>query len=146
MPNVVAELARRYLDHFTSRTRTDGTTFYSLKDHDSTPAELRDLLFAAHDGLLPDDHKYRFVVDALCAIADANDPDDMVLEPDPYTGELTAWLTSHLNRVHYLTEALELGSEDGFRLLALAQWCERREVFDTVRSTLETIANNEKPC
>lgn len=61
---------------------------------------------------------------------------------DVYTHNITTWLGSNVNRVYYLTGAIEQGTTDGYNALALAQYLEISEMFDKVVSFLnEEILN-----
>ena len=57
-------------------------------------------------------------------------------EPDVYTSELTNWLSSNIDHVYYLTEALEYGANDGFQLLQQAQSLHIQEVKGLVKQSL----------
>ena len=59
---------------------------------------------------------------------------------DVYTSDLTEWLDSNNNNVYYLGEAQkELGiQEDGFKLLAMAQYMAIDEIFSEV---IELLTN-----
>lgn len=126
--------------------REDGETFLRLQD--GRPEWMLAVIRAAHDGWLPDDYRYRWAYHALDRIKEAADREearDMVydVEADAYTHDLTTWLASDNRRVYYLTEALEeFGNpEDGFRLLATAQYLERREVGHATLHALEHLAD-----
>lgn len=113
---------------------------------DGRPEWIVDLCRAAHKdaGIMPDDERYCFIVEALDALAEADDPDEAEdeIEADVYTADLTAWLHSHVSRIEYLEEAIrEHGVREGFAALQLAQYLERREVFGAVRGFLEEKAD-----
>jgi hypothetical protein len=141
------ELASEAYDHFETATRTNGDKF--VRTTDDAPTWVRDLCRAAHDSseILPDDYRFEFISDALAAIAD-NENEDYQLEAidndvDVYTSSLTAWLNSDNRRVFYLDEVLSDGVEDGFQLLARAQYAERREVYEAVKTALEARLTEE---
>jgi hypothetical protein len=145
----IQEKAAEFARHFETRTRDNGDTFVCCTD--DAPQELKDLvhtthaIHATHGGMLPDDWRYQFVSDALDLLADCENPDDADPEVDIYTYDLTAWLHSRVDRVYYLTEALEAGSiNDGFALLSYAQYLERCEVLNSVRSSLENLIEEEE--
>jgi hypothetical protein len=93
--------------------------------------------------MMPDDWKYEFIQDALNALEDADDWDEV--EPDidslyPYTADRLKWLASHLDRPGYCDEAMgEMGGEFGstVNLIGLGMYWELREVFGLVRQALE---------
>lgn len=145
----ILTLATEAADHIKTSTRDDGSTYIHFDD--TAPEWTKDLAYAAHDSgtYFPDDYRYRFLEYALDAIID-NDGDeetarDQMTEPDVYTSGLTRWLDSDNQRVDYLTQVLqEFGSDmDGYRLLALAQYLERGEVFDQVWTFLESMAEDD---
>ena len=137
----IQEKAAQIRSTFVEKIRTDGTKYWSTE---SEEAEIKELCYAAHDDMMPDDWKYRFIVDALDLIADADDVDDVTIEPDVYTSDLTAWLASHNDRVEYLTRAIEdYEPKDGFTALSIAQSIEREEVFYSVLSSIRSMIEEE---
>lgn len=137
-----------YASQFEAKTRDNEnkTQFIILKD--DAPDELRDAVCAVHDDRLPDDYIYSWfseILDTLSGytIDGTNDIDenraeivDMIV--DPYTAGLTAWLASNVNNVYYMDEAQkEYGqAENGFKLLAMAQYMAIDEVFAVVYDLL----------
>ena len=136
-------LAAQFQAAFITDTREDGTRFLKCKDTDNEA--LTQLIYDAHGDMLPDDHRYEFIHDALIALADYDDPEEAIeaIEPDIYTSDLTAWLHSRNDRMHYLTYAQqEFGPfEDGFKLLAAAQQMEKTEVFQSVLQSLRDLVD-----
>ena len=150
-------LAREAHAYFRQGTRADGATSYWYADGE--PAWVHALIYAAHDdgAWLPDDHRYRFVVEAVCAVMEAGpdaaeaDLDDLQLWPDVYAGELTGWLASNVNRLGYLDEVLEELADrwrcggrqreapTGFELLEAAQAREKAEVLARVLAELRQV-------
>ena len=98
--------------------------------------------------MAPDDWKYQFVLEAVVALSEADDPDDIQLEADVYNSELLQWLASHLERAGYVDEAVQeygIGTKD-FDLMScigLGQLREKEEVLSIVRSYLERKADEE---
>ena len=145
MNKTVNELAREALGWFITDTRDSGEKFVKTKY--GRPDWLKTLIFTAHDGMLPDDYRYKFIEDALEIIAEADDNslDCPEIEADSYTSELTKWLHSRNDRVYYLTEALEeYEIKDGFQALQEAQLRERKEVFYSVLNSLRELCENQK--
>jgi hypothetical protein len=140
MTLTLSALAGTYFRSFEQDERPDGSRFWTCRDTCRDEA-LQQLCFNAHDGMLPDDYKYQFIVEALALLADHDaDEASQLVEADSYTHQLTAWLHSSTSRVYYLTEALEVyAPKDGFQLLALAQYIERAEVLDHVLTSLDAI-------
>jgi len=142
MSKTVNELAKEALGWFITDTRDNGEEFVKTKE--GRPDWLKNLIFTAHGGMLPDDYRYKFIENSLQYIADqdedADDLDCPEIEADSYTSELTKWLHSRNDRVCYLTEALEtFGIKDGFAALQLAQLREREEVYHSVLSSLREL-------
>jgi len=147
MSKTVNELAKEALGWFITDTRDNGEEFVKTKE--GRPDWLKNLIFTAHGGMLPDDYRYKFIENSLQYIADqdedADDLDCPEIEADSYTSELTKWLHSRNDRVCYLTEALEtFGIKDGFAALQLAQLREREEVYHSVLSSLRELCENQK--
>ena len=147
MNKTVNELAKEALGWFTTDARDNGEEFVKTKE--GRPDWLENLIFTAHDDMMPDDYRYRFIEDALQYISDqdedADDLDCPEIEADSYTSELTKWLHSRNDRVYYLTEALEeYEINDGFQALYLAQLCERGEVYDSVLSSLRELCGAQE--
>jgi hypothetical protein len=137
----ISALAREVYEAFEPepRTRTNGQTFWTFKD--DSPQWIIDLCHEAHAEMFPDDVRYEFVRDAVYALSNADDPDEVSLEASIYISDLSAWLGSRADRYSYCDEAVE---EFGWtftntiELLQLGQAREKQEVLDLVRSFLET--------
>jgi len=144
-PVSVQKLAKFYETFFYRKTRDDGEEFWLVKD--DRPEELKELIHEAHGDMMPDDHRYEFILESLTALANYEDPDDAIegIESDVYTSDLTSWLNSRNDRTYYLTEAIEeYGVKDGFDALSLAQYQEKSEVFWSVKNSLEnTVEEND---
>ncbi|MGC0153538.1 hypothetical protein ACPRNU_13835 [Chromobacterium vaccinii] len=69
---------------------------------------LESMVHAAHGDMLPDDHRYQFITDAVEALANYDDPEEAIeaIQPDVYTHDLTKWLASNNSRLDYLSEAI----------------------------------------
>ena len=109
--------------------------------------ELQESMYRAHNDRLPADWIFNKYHEILGAITDYNidtlgeleDKRSEIIDNlvDIYTSDLTAWLDSNNNNVYYLSEAMEEGSaDDGFSLLALAQYKAIDEVFSEVYDLL----------
>lgn len=102
-----------------------------------------ELVLTIHDSgdIFPDDYRYEWLEDSLQAVQDNECTEDITLEPDIYTYNLTTWLASHVTRVDYLTQAQNEfdESEDGFKLLSLAQYLEKQEVLSSTIAWLEEL-------
>ena len=118
------------------------------------PEWVRDMCHAAHQdgsngGMMPDNWRYSFIVEALDALSEADEPDHIELDADIYTSELTAWLGSRNDRSGYCDQAAdEYGIDpeaDVIRhqpplhlRLMWGQKYEKHEVLTAVREYLET--------
>lgn len=146
MSKNVNELAKEALGWFITDTRDNGEEFVKTKE--GRPDWLKNLIFTAHDGMLPDDYRYKFIEDALIMIADQDEDTDLdcpEIEADSYTSKLTKWLHSRNDRVYYLTEALEeYEIKDGFQVLQEAQLREREEVFYSVLNSLRELCKDQE--
>lgn len=140
--------------------RDDGTEFLRtidgtwMDEHRTEGPVLAAHRQAGGDLMMPDDHRYQMVHDALQALSDLDDDateddaqDDMDgIEPPIYTSELCAWLASHNDRPGYCDEAMEKGlvTEEStmFYRLQAGYIQEQREVSSAV---LAWILDNIEP-
>jgi hypothetical protein len=123
---------------FVKATRNDGSVFW--KRTDSAPEWVETMVHDAHGEMLPDDWRYAFIVEALDALAESEDPDEASVESDIYTHELTGWLHSRADRYDYCDEAYkERGGHftNTVELLMIGQALEKAEVLVSVRASLE---------
>jgi hypothetical protein len=138
----IQSLAQEAADAFEVAQRADGTHYYRLRD-DIRDSWINELVREAHGDLLPDDHRYRFILRSLEAIAEDEDPEDSDYfpEPDIYTHDLLEWLGSHLSRTGYVDEMRdEFGAETFNGILgeiAAGQQREMMEVYGIVLQFLQ---------
>jgi hypothetical protein len=126
----------------------------------------RDMYFNAHNGFLPDDIIYEHIYHLISEIEmylryrddDCDDIDDLIdelteeiiIEPDQYTGALLDWLSSNLNRYAIADELYQEGYkyDSLFELLQAAQIKEIEEVktsiLNDLRSMLKKIEEEEE--
>ena len=140
----IQDKAREALEYLSTATRDDGSIFvHTVGD---VPEWVTTLLYEAHGGFMPDDHKYSLIFDALVHISDSDDPEDDHSEfadnaVDVYTMAKFRWLASDLRRQGYVDDAVsEFGLEyDGLdRLIGMGQYMEANEVYGSVLRSLET--------
>lgn len=136
----IEELAKLAITYFISKQRDDGSVYWTTRD--DRPEWLQELIRKAHAGYLPDDWKYEFILSALHIIADSDEDnysESLADSIDVYTSELTKWLASHIDRVNYVNESLQVMDkpDDLITLVSNAQYLEREEVFYSVLSSLE---------
>ena len=141
------KLASALRDCLEEKERKDGEKFLCIKNDlkKSTEEKIRNLIHAAHgDGFLPDDYKYRYTCQALEAIADGMTEEEIFERADAavdiYNHDLLAWISSHLFRGEYVSDAVqEFGyPEEGFfTALQYGQLQEIEEVYLTVYNYLK---------
>lgn len=138
------EQAKKFSAFFEQKARGDDT-IWTIKD--GAPPEVQEMAHHAHGDMMPDDWRYEFIVSALDALAESEDPDDIALEPDIYTGEFMAWLGSRADRYSYVDEVRDdLGAESFASItdeVQAGQLREKEEVLGLVRSWLEENADLE---
>jgi hypothetical protein len=71
------QLAQEVVDRFEQRTRADGTEYWCLAD--GSPSWMPDLCHTAHGEQFPNDVRYRFIWDALSALAAGDDNGDTLV-------------------------------------------------------------------
>lgn len=147
----IRELASQLYDALETKRRDNGDLFVCLKNE--SPEWMTDLCRAAHDSgnMFPDDFRYSLIKEAAGAVHDAGDRDlDEVADEfadavEVYTSALCAWAASHSYRSSYCDDAMvEYGKPESLsQLLMWGQATERREVFDSVLSSLRGLADDE---
>jgi len=148
----IRELASQLYDAFETKTRDNGDTFVCLKK--GSPEWMANACMAAHEAgnMLPDDFRYSLIKEAAGAIHDAGDStdlDDACAEfadaVEVYTSRLCAWAASHSYRSGYCDDAMvEYGKPESLsQLLMWGQAIERRDVFESVLSSLRGLADDE---
>lgn len=119
---------------------------------DNSPEWVTDIIYSAHDGMLPDDRTYALVQDALELIADgaSEDSDHEFADAavDIYTHDRYEWLSSNLNRSSYVDEARSEGliSPDAeiAEQIGAGQYVEATRVYAAVyRAVEERLADVE---
>lgn len=122
----IQEKAVEALSYFERKTRDNGTSYYC---HNApNDSWVYDMVYDAHDGMMPDDHKYSMIHDALYSIAhEEADPEDMREIADGmvnvYYSEQREWLASNWNRAEYVNQAIqELGPFEDIHAQIAAGW------------------------
>jgi hypothetical protein len=144
-PETVQQLAKLARCAFSLETRDNGSAYWTHGRE--APEWIQDLTREAHGGtgpggMLPDDSRFAFVVEALDELEEAEDVDLAGHEWgfEPYHGRLVDWLGSYAgHRFEYCDDwAEERGQpEDTYHRLAGGHLFERLEVLDMVRGSLE---------
>jgi hypothetical protein len=137
------EQARRATGDTATGPREDGERYWRTKD--GTPDWVRDLVHAAHGGMLPDDWRYATIAHALESLARGTDPDDSGEFADGYVDvynhDRLTWLASYGYRQGYVDDACAqfgtLADASIMDRIGLGQYLEASEVFSSVVSSLE---------
>jgi hypothetical protein len=141
-------LAREMSGRFTRRTREDGTSYTTLTDE--SPEWMRDVVYDAHAGMFPDDHRYDLIAAAVEHIADRADWDDSQHEfadsqVSVYDHDVVEWFASHGARRDYCEQANDdYGPSDGTIVEAMqrGQYVEACEVIARVAFVLEGLSES----
>jgi hypothetical protein len=135
----IKELAEIMLTFLTTGKRDNGETF--VKQKDDAPDWVNDVCREAHGDLLPDDYRYAFIQDALEAIVNSDDLDDIEIDADTYTSDLIDWLGSRNSRYSYVDDAIEnFGKSDTIiDDIRSGQLVEKREVLDAIINELSSL-------
>lgn len=138
-PETVQELARLVRCTFSLETRENGTEYWT--HNRCAPDWITELCHTAHGDMLPDDSRYAFIVEALDALEEAEDPDEARdrYEFEPYFGRLVDWLGCYAgHRFEYCDDwARDMCSRTTYDRIAGGHLVERWEVLDLVRGSLE---------
>lgn len=141
------QLAQSMLDMLETHKRDNGAEFLTFKE--DRPQWMQDVSFAAHGDMMPDDHRYRFIFEALAAMVEYDDPADAIesIEADIYTSDLTTWLGSRADRYGYCDEYMEEMGKESFpgtiELLQAGQAREKEEVFNLVLDALRDLESDD---
>jgi hypothetical protein len=144
----IQELATEALATFVRKKCANGEPYYHSTADDGW---ITGMIYSAHGGMSPDDHKYDMIHSALYAIAhDDVDLDDMFATADcmvsDYRRDRHAWLSSKLEREDYVNEAI---SEYGLRfdisdIIAQGWLMEAMEVCASVVKSLQDELDNRE--
>lgn len=154
--NKIQQKAAEALKHFERKSREDGTGYWKLTEN--RPDWVYDLVYDAHDDMLPDDWKYQMIWKVLSALSeDECDPHDYycVLEESYFTAlrmtsDLLGYLKSHGERIGRVDDLLEEASKGGghYRtisdLISAAWLHECQEVWGSVVHSLEEQVEKEE--
>jgi hypothetical protein len=144
----VQALAAQLAAAFIADTRTNGATFYKLKD--GSPEWMTDAISAAHGDFMPDDWRYAAIRDVAGSMQYSEEPEDGFEEcdglVDVYNSGLTAWLASSISRAEYVNEAVAEFEypDDIFKALQYGQLAEYREIWGALYSFLSDMAEEEE--
>ncbi len=143
---ILQELATKFAGMFEYKKRDNDQLFVVVKDEFEDNIQLKNLIKDIHDqdNMFPDDYKYLFIVEALEALSEHSDSDNIVMEADIYYSDLLKWVGSHAIRAHYVNEAVEeIGYTDFYQSLTIGQLREIDEVLYLVKLRLECIIEQE---
>ena len=140
-PQTVADVARQARAAFSLETRADGSEYWTRNR--CAPDWIAELCHTAPGPMLPADYRYRFIVEALDALEEADDPDEAGndFEFEPYFSAVVDWLRSggHAGyRLDYCDQFVaEYGQpETSAQLLQGGHLFDRLEVLALVRGSL----------
>jgi hypothetical protein len=105
-----------------------------------------DFFYHVHNGMLPDDCRYRMIHDILCNM-DEDDEDLNIGDLIPvYTNELISWLNSNITRLSYCDQYLEEydSISDTISLLSGGYMMELQEVYYLIVEWLNDNSNEEE--
>lgn len=151
MTNYLLTAAQEFTAALIADTRPDGTSF--VRCTDDAPEWVREAVYAAHAGMMPDDTKYSMVRDVADAIAEAleysEDLDDARHERvdglvPTYNSDRVKWLASHLDRASYVDDARrEYGTEgaDLFDQLGAGIYAEYDEIWGILADAIAERAD-----
>lgn len=107
---------------------------------ESAPELFREMVMEIHGKYISDEWTMQFIYDSLSALAENDDENrEPFVEPDGYSNQLTNWVDSRDDRLHYLTRALqEEHITDGFLALQKAQYIEKKAVLGMVQNYILT--------
>lgn len=157
MKLTLKELTQQFIDGFVKDTRVNGEEYtYSNSGIEWHGAAIR----AAHGGMMPDDTRYKMIVECLESICysitdtTTQDFDDIEVSEnvnslvDIYNNELLLWLASALSRSFYCDEAAEQGfiNEDAtmFERISAGQFMEYEEIFYSLIDSIKTEYVNQQ--
>jgi cytosine/adenosine deaminase-related metal-dependent hydrolase len=127
--------------HFATRERDDGTTFVTLRD--DAPTWLRDAVYDAHDGEMPNDWRYE-TCQAICEMIDDGTEDTQEIADslvDIYNGDRAAWIAGNLHRGNVEIERDHLPEDVSvFHLIGLAQYQIITEMAEVLADAIEQNA------
>lgn len=110
--------------------------------------DYQELFFYVHDGMLPDDHKYRMIHSILQEMDDTEEYDDLCIDDliPIYTYELISWLDSSISRLSYCDQYLEEYGEisDTISLLSGGYMMELNEVYYLIVEWLNDNSDEEE--
>lgn len=138
------QLASQLFDAMETKTRDNGDSFVKLAE--GSPEWMTEAVHAAHGDMLPDDWRYRKIMEAAEALASGDDPDDggewADNAVDVYDADRLRWLASHSSRVDYCDEAAEeYGGEGG--MIDRMGWGQYREASEVWALLVEALRDLE---
>lgn len=105
---------------------------------DDSPKWVYNMVYDAHDDMFPDDYRYRFVVSALDAFSNYEDPQTALseIESDPYNYQVVDWLGSNAVRISY---ADEYQTDNEVSVMDVIRAGQVSEKYDTYQSVLKHL-------
>ena len=110
--------------------------------------DYQELFFYAHDGMLPDYHRYRMIHSILQEMDDNEEYEDLNIDDliPIYTNELISWLDSSISRLSYCDQYLEEYGEisDTISLLSGGYMMELMEVLNLINEWLDENTDEDE--
>jgi hypothetical protein len=149
-------ISKEILDRMEWEKRTSGDEYVVYNDGDRKlvykDGEMQDFFHEIHNTFskMPDDNIYEEIYHQLCNISEcdtdgdledvAQDHEDQWCESEAYTINILKWLSSSLDYVDYMTQAIrEYGADDGYQVLSTANFIWKRDVLLAVVNNLEYV-------
>ena len=123
------KISLEVLNHFYKRESDD---LWFKKD--DSPEWVQDMVRDAHGDLFPNNHSYQFIVEALNAFTNYDDPEIAIseIESDPYYSQLIDWLGSDTTRMLYADDGMAENPSSIMDIISYGQIGEKRDVYYSV--------------
>ena len=134
----IQKLAGQYRQCFELRKRLSGEEFWSWRDDLEEPLKdhLQDLVCEWHDGMLPNDNRYKMIVELLDAICESDNLDEIDIDDIGWDRtENIEWLNQSLNAGWYIDSQDQ--SLDFWSTLQCARLQEYEDLTGIILSSLE---------
>ena len=136
---------KTFADAFEIDVRPGGETFYRRKD--SAPEWVEDIIFAAHDGALPCDWRYRHLAYLADALQDVADPADFDCHEwadngaDVYNARLAQWLAEVYGAADAVADAQQEWGTDTRDVFEMLQDGQRYMLAEIAALVLAELAD-----
>ena len=111
--------------------------------------DYQELFFYAHDGMLPDDFRYKMIHDILCNMDEDTEEDEIEfldsLVPI-YSDDLLQWVSSNVSRISYCDEYQDEFDGSALKLTEIitgGYFEELQEIYNLITEWLDENTNEE---